>query len=119
MRLPSYRTSHLGRFHPYGRKAARTRHQEVEADFMRTIDSTFDVAIPQRPSLTLSVITEESVSEMLESGYSAHDATPFSRVEELVVASNQAQAEKTAGLMELIVDFAHAMIRRLRLSKGS
>lgn len=40
---------------------------------------------------------------MLESGYSAHDATPFSRVEELVVASNQAQAEKTAGLMELIV----------------
>ncbi|CAL1701784.1 unnamed protein product [Somion occarium] len=108
LRLPAYRVTHLGRYHPYGRKVAyHATSQPV--DLMQTQDHRFtDYA--GRPSLSLSIISEEDEDDIARVEHGIYPVIP--PIERLVVIGGH--PEKTVGFMEIIIDFALAMRRRFR-----
>ncbi|KAI0076631.1 hypothetical protein K474DRAFT_1707966 [Panus rudis PR-1116 ss-1] len=115
LRLPSYRASYLGRYHPYGRKTAHARHQPV--DLMQTVDLRYEPEYPNRPSLALSSVTEEDEAEVVRFNATSHDAsTQPPRMEELVAASNE--STKSSRLNDIIIDFV-LYLRRVFLPRRS
>ncbi|KAH9949421.1 hypothetical protein B0H21DRAFT_133395 [Amylocystis lapponica] len=102
LRLPSYRHSHCGRFHPYGKPA---RPSQGDVDLMQTIDLRYD-AVPGRPSLTLSVVVEEdeeALTDITNALAEAERRTP-----------SVTDRLRRNSFVELVVDLAFVMRRRLQ-----
>ncbi|KAI0075039.1 hypothetical protein K474DRAFT_1709369 [Panus rudis PR-1116 ss-1] len=103
-RLPPYKSSYLGRFHPYGRKTGHARHRPI--DLMKTIDLRYEPESVHRPSLALSIVTEEDEAEVINFNSTTYAPT---RMEEIRVASND--PEKSNRLNEIVIDFVLHLCR--------
>ncbi|KAI0749165.1 hypothetical protein BC629DRAFT_121998 [Irpex lacteus] len=122
-RLPSYRSSYCGRYHPYGRKLPR-KGQEIDLTFsaQKTIDMRYD----NRASLSLSVVDEEDEYDLDGDGEdgdieSTTAVSPSTEGEGYQLSasphSDKPMLVRRRSITDLVVEFAFAMRRSLRWRK--
>ncbi|KAI0347777.1 hypothetical protein BDW22DRAFT_1424044 [Trametopsis cervina] len=107
-RLPSYRSSYCGRYHPYGRRVPR---HGPPIDLMKTIDARCE---SNRASISLSVVDEEDEEELDEEEELTEPRGDSDGSHQLSVPhANKAMLVRRRSFTDLVVDLAFAMRRSL------
>ncbi|EGO05323.1 hypothetical protein SERLA73DRAFT_174427 [Serpula lacrymans var. lacrymans S7.3] len=104
LKLPNYRSSHLGRYHPYGKRQPKGGFE----DLMETVDDdrSWNYDNFSSPRFPLSVVLEEN-----EDVASLHVVVP-------AMEGRRADIARRIGPVELIIDFALAMRRQFEKTRA-